>query len=688
MLRKKAGIPREILCRRKLRQHENPLRFTRWLRGEIDPANYARNAAWNIQAELLTRTYDNRCNASTLATKSRARNSTLPLVSNETMPPHPPPALDDPELAAEAMLARKRRFLLALAGNALLLVVLLGGPYLRGILRARAMWPRFAEASVCMFGGKARPEPGLGVPRGHEERFAARVLHPEAGFPTRCDDALERLAPDEAIFLLPWLKTREYEVRDAIRLMREELAKITPSSADARISTRPLRAYELLRAALSRDALAAGMGAPPEELAFTFDRPSSLQKPTRVPLFVGGDAALTLWGDDRRFEALGIDGTGLSYLSMEAGTLWPMRVARPKLLQAFLPDNAGGVFVWSMAQARCRDRSDGCTNKTLGLARAHVPVSSLPSPRWFASHPAGRADRSILALSDGWLVAAAAPEGAVELREFAALETADASPSEDLPPLAPRSQYAKPAHGQVLLTELGGAPLVLNAVSRDADTRLHQLTPSGETMTLAQLGPSRRAWVVACSTGQRVGFVLGHAEALRFGELDAEGAVTLWEELPLRVSSAVHDTDPARDHVAFVCGTSEPLGLALTSEGKLVSVSCPRGSAACSVNELGAGVRGFSTLVSKSSALVAYAGSGDHAQVRVLRLDAHGKAVAPASTPGVCWSDARGMCGVPVLARLGSRVVLGAREGTDLLALESPDEGVSWEPLRGIRKQE
>jgi hypothetical protein len=52
MLRKKAGIPREILCRRKLRQRENPLRFTRWLRGEIDPAHCARNAAWNIQAEL------------------------------------------------------------------------------------------------------------------------------------------------------------------------------------------------------------------------------------------------------------------------------------------------------------------------------------------------------------------------------------------------------------------------------------------------------------------------------------------------------------------------------------------------------------------------------------------------------------------------------------------------------------
>jgi hypothetical protein len=46
------------------------------------------------------------------------------------------------------------------------------------------------------------------------------------------------------------------------------------------------------------------------------------------------------------------------------------------------------------------------------------------------------------------------------------------------------------------------------------------------------------------------------------------------------------------------------------------------------------------------------------------------------------------MCGVPVLARLGSRIVLGAREGTDLLALESPDEGATWEPLRGIRKQE
>ena len=604
------------------------------------------------------------------------------------MQPHPPPALDDPELAARAMLARKRRFLLTVLGNVLMFGVLLGGPYLRGILRARAMWPRFAEASVCMFGGTARPDPGLGVPRGHEELFAAHEMHHPRGIPPRSDRLLAALPPDEAIFLLPWLKTAEYEVREATALLRAELRKMGPSAADARISTRPLRAYELLRAALARDVLAAGLGSPPEELAFTFSGPSTLRQPTRVPLFVGGDAALSLWGDDRRFEALGLDGTGLSYLSMEAGTLWPLRVTRPKLLQAFLPDYPGGVFVWAMAQARCRDRSDGCANKTLGLARVRFPISQLPEPRWFASHPAGRADRSILALPDGWLVAAATADGSVELREFAALDDTTQGSTAELPPLAPRSHYPGTLRGQVQLLMLAGAPVVLDAQGTEQESTLARITPQGEQSELATLGPAQRAWVTACSTGAQLEFAFGHDSALRFGRLTASGDLTVWDELPLKVQGAVHETDRARDRVQRLCGAQNAQGLALTFDGKLVSIACQAGQHACTVSTLASGVRGFAAQVTARGVLVGHAGNGERAQVRVQRLDATGKPLAAPLTPGACWSDGHGMCGVPVLARLGSRIVLGAREGSDLLALESPDEGATWEPLRGIRKQE
>jgi hypothetical protein len=599
-----------------------------------------------------------------------------------------PSTLPDPETAARAMRARKHRFLLTVAGNVLMLVVLVGGPYLRGLLRTRALWPQFAAASACMFGGTVRKEPGLGVPRGHEERFAAQVLHAPEGLKQRCDRALAKLSPDEAIFLLPWLKTAEYELREAVRVLREELAKVPPAGENARISTRPLRAFEIVRAALSRHALAAGLGTPPAALAFTFDQPATLQKPTRVPLYVGGDAVLSLWGNDRRVEALGIDGTGLSYLSMEAGTLWPLRLARPKLLSAFLPDSQGGVFVWAMPEARCRDRSDGCVGKTLGLARVRFPVSQLPEPRWFASHPAGRADRSVFELADGWLVAAAAAGGAVQLREFAALESSAGSQALELPPLAPRSHYALDVRGPVLIARLKGTPLVLHTQATTEATTLARVSATGETRELARVSGAGRSWLTSCSEGERVLFAFGHDAALRVGLIDAAHQVTTWPELALKTHAVVHGSDPARDRVQLLCGAKALTAFVHTFDGKLLSVTCTGQGERCDSHPLAQNVRGFAMALTAASALVAYAGTGEHAQIRLQRLDASGRPAGPALSPGACWSDARGMCGQPLLARLGARIVLGAREGTDLLALESPDEGTTWEPLRGIRKQE
>ena len=77
-----------------------------------------------------------------------------------------------------AVQAKKRRFLLALLGNLILLVVMVGGPWLRGYLRARESWRQFGRFTACLYGGTPSPEPGLGLPRGSEAHFAARVFEP------------------------------------------------------------------------------------------------------------------------------------------------------------------------------------------------------------------------------------------------------------------------------------------------------------------------------------------------------------------------------------------------------------------------------------------------------------------------------------------------------------------------------
>ena len=43
------------------------------------------------------------------------------------------------------------------------------------------------------------------------------------------------------------------------------------------------------------------------------------------------------------------------------------------------------------------------------------------------------------------------------------------------------------------------------------------------------------------------------------------------------------------------------------------------------------------------------------------------------------------MCGQPTLVTDGSRLLLCAREGSDLLALESEDGGRAWKPLSGLK---
>jgi hypothetical protein len=61
---------------------------------------------------------------------------------------------------------------------------------------------------------------------------------------------------------------------------------------------------------------------------------------------------------------------------------------------------------------------------------------------------------------------------------------------------------------------------------------------------------------------------------------------------------------------------------------------------------------------------------------------------AEEQVPAVCWTDARGLCSTPTLASIGERVLLGAREGTDLRVLESADAGLTWAPMKGLAKKD
>jgi hypothetical protein len=600
---------------------------------------------------------------------------------------------DLPDVADFAALqAKKRRLLFTLAGNLLLLVVMVGGPWLRGYLRARQSWRDFGRFTACLYGGKPSLEPGLGLPRGSEAHFAARVFEHAADWPERCKPLLTALKPNEPIFLLPGVKRAEADVRAAVALVENELKGLAVRVPGERLSNRPLRALEHLRAALSRHALEAGALDVPEADAFQRGPRAPLPIPTRVPIYASSDARIAAWGADSDFHALAVDHTGVSYVRVGGGGLEQARLPRPKLLEAFLPGREQGWLVWAMPRARCRDRAAGCSQKTIGLAPLTLPLTDLPAPRWFGAHPAGRVDRSVWVRGGRALVAAELEGRQLEVRELL-LPAPDASGSAgnsgELPPLPASQTWRGTTAGDPWVVEIAGEPWVLAVRAGASATELVRLTPQG-VQVLAQQAAGDGAWLTgaACDGGASFGF--GNRSVLALGTIGADGTLVLRAPLSLSLDAVVHDSDAAHDRVRSVCTRAGgPLALVRDAKDNLLAISCEGDpAAACQSRVVAGGVQTFAALALEGQVLVAYAGAKNMAQLRVQRLAEGGESRGPERVPAPCWAPAGGLCGTPLLEQVGARILLGAREGTDVLVLESADQGQSWQPLRGLKRND
>lgn len=594
---------------------------------------------------------------------------------------------DSPEGADFAALhAKKRRFLFALLGNVVLLVVMVGGPFLRGYVRTRSMWSEFGRFGACIYGAKPSAEPALGVPQGSEAHFAARVLQRAPGWPESCQKVLSELSPDEPIFLLPSLKRAELDIRAAAKLVHGELSALGVRVPGERLSVRPLRAIEHLRAALARHASSAGVLDVPETDAFVLTPGAGLPIATRVPLYASSEARISVWGTDSDFHALAVDMTGVSSVRVWNGGMQQQRFPRPKLLEAFLPSAEGGLFVWAMPRARCREKEGGCVQKAMGVAALRLPLSELPKPRWLGAHPAGRIDRSVWPAADRLLVVAEAKEQRREVRELPMPEGEMADPSE-LPPLAAQKVWPHQALGESLFVELAGQPSALFAENNSEATELTRVSSEG-AQSLAKLPAGAEPWLVegSCAGGDHM-LAFGNDRTLALAALSASGELHVWPEQPIPLHRVVDERDPAHDRVRTLC---VPKGRALAvlrddKEGLSV-LACDRESNSCRSHALANGVYSFAALSLGERVLVAYAGSRNTAQIRVQTLDARGQTRLAERIPAACWAPTGGLCGTPLLERVGSRLLLGAREGTDMLVLESADDGASWEPLRGLKK--
>ena len=592
--------------------------------------------------------------------------------------------MKDEELTSAALHAGKRRGLIIVAGNLLLLVVMLGVPWLRGYLRTRALLGTFAAYGACLYDGEPAQDPGLGMPAGHEARFATRVLR-EPGFVRRCDGVLEQLAPEPAIFILPGLKVAEADLRAAVSLLREQLAPLSARVPGAPLPIKPLQAIERLRAGLANHATAAGMRVAPPEEAFRLSSTDSLPTPTRVPLATGAGASIMLWGSDDELHALALDRAGISYAQLRAGKLEQTRSPRPKLLESATPAHLPRDFVWAMPRARCDARTGGCADKALGIAGIRLPVSAPPVPRWLGAHPRGRVDRSIVRSDARIAVVAERADGGSELREFTLAPEAEIGAPADMPPLDATRVWPSHADGEPLLLALQGEPRVLLARHADQGVSLVELTSEAQR-PLAALTGQGAAWLTGCSDDTSLRVAFGHDEgmvlvALRDGALTVSSPVTL----PLRDVIDAHAA--ARDRVVAVCGQDTRMRAVVHDRrDRLWSVACPAEGGACALEPVASRVRSFAVRAHAGRLVVAYAGDGTASQIRVRSLALDVPTPGEEQVPAVCWSDARGLCGPPLLAEAGRRLLLAALEGGDLRVLESADAGRTWRQLAGLSR--
>jgi hypothetical protein len=568
--------------------------------------------------------------------------------------------------------AGQRRRVVMLLGNLLLLAVLVGVPFVRGHLRALETQRAHAAFVGCLYGG--RVSGGLGELAHEEQYFAAQLARGERDWPRRCTWLLEALAPKPALFVLPAVKAAEARVREACAITRSELQAAQAHVPGQRMPERAVRALQLLRASVGTQLVQAGMSSGPAELPAKLDRRPGLAAPARLPLYAAPDASLTLWGDDEVLRIVALDATGLSYLEAQGGKPFARaRLVRPSSLRSYARSDAHSWLVWATPAARCAERGDGCFGKTSRVAAAPAPLLELPAARTLNAHLAGRADRVLAATPEGVLLAARAAGGRTELQEFAVLEEAA---HVELPALsATRSWPARLDDALVLPTSDG--PLVLGVTHAAGRAQLLHVSARSSTM-LGELPGPEPVWLAACAADQRVTFAFGAAGQARIGTLvpASKAGSRTWAELALPMRQVIDSEHPDRDRVALVCKQQGALLIAHDADDRLSAIACSESAQNCRTLHIASDVARFSVVATRSGALIAYAGA-QAAQVRVRAFDGTRVAFGPERIPGACWSK-RGMCAKPALARLGGRILLVAPEKTDLLALESADEGETW----------
>lgn len=574
---------------------------------------------------------------------------------------------------SEGLRGEKRRRLAMLVGNALVLLTLVGLPLLRGHNRALSTQRAYMRFARCIYGVELSG--GLGAMADEGEYFAAQLARADRGWLPRCTQQLGKVPTREATFVLPGVKAAEARVREAVAMLRGELAGLSSFVPGMRMPERSVRALRLLRGTVRTQVQQAGFSDREAELPLRAAHVAAMAAPARLPLYAAADATLSVWGDDHTLRVVGMDGNGVAFLELDPGKPFTRaRAVRPRSLRGYVRLDERGWLLWATAPSRCGQRSEGCFGKTARVAAVPDALLDLPASRALAAHPAGRLDRSLVSSDERLILAALTADNRSLVQEFA-LPTG-LSVGAEVPPLTPLRSWPVAVDDAVLLS-VGGEALAFG-VHRQATSSTLVALDAVSAESLSSLAPGS-AWLTGCAAESTAGVAFGNGRELVVAERTRRVGAwesKVWDALPAVVKDAVSTEMPSADRVQRICSPKAALVALLEADDQLSLVVCRHASPRCTRVPVAASVRRFSVLPTARGALIAYAGE-ERAQIRTRTFDLDSGRLGPELLPAACWGKS-GFCSRPTLARLGRRIVLVAPEKTDLLALESSDEGQHW----------
>jgi hypothetical protein len=608
---------------------------------------------------------------------------------------------DDADEAVKAFRPDNRLVTLTLGANLLLAGLFLGVPYYRGHLRAQESLSTFGRFAGCLLGAEPQRSRGLGMPPGERNAFAAQVLRAGADWPRRCEPLLARIAPEDAIFLWPSVKVAGADVRAVVRLLDQELLVLVRARAKhaaGRIPERPLLALSKLRAALTLYARAAGADESLDSDAVKTPTRATIPEPARLPLTAAASAALQVWAGEDGLRAIAMDARGISWLHVQDGKVDRNRVKRTSLVRMPIHTAEAPLLVWAMSQERCAREPDHCARRTSAVAPFEENAARLPEPTWLGGHPAGRADRTLRPGLDKTLdvLARADALGALEVRRFQlggdaartpVLVGSAATVDDEPAPLVPIERFPVPASvpaADALL--LHGGQRAVAYVTSEGSVATGWLWPYHDRQIPIALGTTtgQGAWLAACEGLGGDVILFGTESALAITRVASDGiAVPLLATTPMAVGMPVHAEDPAQDRMRMLCSADQAIFLFNDVKGGLRALRCDAHT--CQEGPLLAhDVDTFDAAAAGAHVLVAYTRKREP-QLAVIRLSTNLQRSGSPQVPAACWDPAGGMCGQPTLVADSGRLLLCARDGTDLLAIESDDEGKSWKPMSGLK---